>query len=206
VPPAVWDRVSAHYDRQLWLERASVRTAVELLAPGSHERMLDVGTGTGEVLRELARRPTRPREVHGVDASAAMLSRVPRLPQGWSLDIADARALPFGDCTFDVITLSYVLHVVAEADRPAILGELLRVLRPGGRLAVVTPAIPSKGPARWIAQVLDRLAARRPSRYGGLRTLDPRAELKQSGFELLETRWSKRGYVSMCVLARRPRS
>src|SRR5215218_7628820 len=59
VPAHVWDRLSRHYDRQLWLERAAVRTALDLLAPARDERMLDLATGTGLVLRELAARRDR---------------------------------------------------------------------------------------------------------------------------------------------------
>ena len=53
-----------------------------LLAPAPHERLLDVGTGTGEVLRQLARRSIVPREVTGIDASEAMLARVGPLHRG----------------------------------------------------------------------------------------------------------------------------
>jgi ubiquinone/menaquinone biosynthesis C-methylase UbiE len=201
VPAYVWDRVSAHYSRQLWLERAAVRTAVELLAPASGERVLDVGTGTGELLRQLARRPARPGDVVGVDASAAMLARVSRLPAGWSVRVADARRLPFGDDEFDAATASYVLHVLADADVPLVLAELRRVLGPRGRLVVVTPGIPSRGPMRPVGVALDRLAARRPSGYGGLRALDPRPALERAGFDIAQARWSLRGYPSICVLA-----
>ncbi len=83
VPAWVWDRVSSRYDRQLWLERSSVYVLLELLAPADHERLLDVATGRGAVLRALALRADRPREVIGVDVSAAMLARVPSLPAGW---------------------------------------------------------------------------------------------------------------------------
>lgn len=201
VPAYVWDRVSARYSRQLWLERAAVRTAVGLLAPASGERVLDVGTGTGELLHQLARRPDRPGDVVGVDPSAAMLARVPRLPAGWSVRVADARYLPFGDDDFDAAAASYVLHVLADADVPLVLAELRRVLRPRGRLVVVTPGVSSRGPARGFGLALDRLAARRPSRYGGLRALDPRPALERAGFDIAQARWILLGYPSICVLA-----
>ncbi|MGI8862895.1 MAG: class I SAM-dependent methyltransferase [Solirubrobacteraceae bacterium] len=202
VSPTVWDQASPHYDRQLWLERAAVRRALRLLALQGHERILDVGTGTGEVLRQLARHPGR-REAIGVDLSAAMLARVPDLPAGWSVRVADARRLPFPDGGFDVVMASYLLQVLPEGDVPAVADELCRVLRRGGRLVTITPGIPARGPLRVLGIALDRLAARRPSRYGGLNALDPRPALQRAGFEIVAARWSLRGYLSICVLARR---
>lgn len=202
VPPTVWDQVSAHYDRQLWLERGAVRRALALLAPRDGERILDVGTGTGEVLRQLARHPGR-LQATGVDQSAAMLARVPDLPAGWSVSVADARRLPYADGAFDAVTAAYLLQVLPPKDVPDVADELLRVLRPGGRLVTVTPAIPPRGLLRLLGSALDRLAKRRPSRYGGLRALDPRAALEQAGLEVATMRWSLRGYLSLCVLARR---
>ena len=197
-----WDRLSSSYDRQLWLERRPVCAALELLAPGRQERLLDVGTGTGEVLRQLARRERRPREAVGVDPSKAMLALVPPLPDGWSVREGDARDLPFADERFDVAVVSYVLQVLADADVPATLAELWRVLRPEGRLVTVTPYVPSRGPARPLAIALDRLARRDPARFGGLRALDPRPRLEQAGFAVVRVRHSLRGYPSLCVLAR----
>ncbi|HWC26627.1 MAG TPA: class I SAM-dependent methyltransferase [Solirubrobacteraceae bacterium] len=199
----LWDRLSASYDRQLWLERAAVRAALDLLAPRSEERLLDVGTGTGAVLRQLAARDVRPREAVGVDPSAAMLAQVPALPAGWSVREGDARALPFADERFDVAVASYLLHVLAAADVPAVLAELRRVLRVDGRLVTVTPAVPSRGVARAVALALDRLARHGSERLCGLRSLDPRPALARAGFALVRARWTTRGYPSLCVLARR---
>lgn len=201
VPTHEWDRLSRHYYRQLWLERPAVRTAVTMLGPRRDERMLDVATGTGEVLRRLADRKERPREIVGVDASAAMLGHVGALPPGWSMRVADARALPFADGAFDVASASYLLQVLADDDLPLVGGELRRVMRPGGRLVTVTPAIPARGPARPLARALDRLAKRKPERYGGLRALDPRVALALAGFAVTDARWNPRGYPSLCVLA-----
>jgi ubiquinone/menaquinone biosynthesis C-methylase UbiE len=201
VPAAAWDRLSRHYDRQLGLERSAVCAALELLAPGRGERMLDVATGTGVVLRQLARRVERPGDVVGVDTSAAMLAHVGPLPADWVVQVADGRCLPFDDGGFDVASASYVLQVLADADVQVVLGELRRVLRPGGRLVTVTPAVPARLPFRPLACALNLLATRRPERYGGLRALDPSAALGRAGFAVGTARWNLRGYPSLCVLA-----
>ena len=131
---------------------------MDLLDPAPDERLLDVATGTGAVLRALQGRAVPPRSVTGIDASAAMLAHVGPLPQGWSVGVGDARALPFEDGAFDVVSASYVLHIVD--DLPAVLAEIRRVLRPDGRLVTVTPGVPPRGLARPLARALDRLADR----------------------------------------------
>ena len=202
-PAGIWDRLSARYDRQLWLERRAVAQAVALLAPRAGERHLDLGTGTGEVLRQLRHRVEMPRELVGVDASAGMLARVGALPDGWSLHRGDVRAIPFADASFEVASASYLLHLLAPDDLPAVVVEIGRVLVPGGRLVTVTPAIPDRGVARPLAAALDRLSHRRPAAYRGLRALDPRPALERAGFGIERSEWNLWGYPSLCVLARR---
>ena len=53
-----WDRIARWYDIQLRLERPALRAAVDLLAAGPSDTVLDVGTGTGGLMRELASRRT----------------------------------------------------------------------------------------------------------------------------------------------------
>lgn len=204
--PGPWDRLSPHYDRQRWLERASVQLLVDLAAPAEHERLLDVATGTGAVLRALAARPTHPHDVVAVDSSEAMLARVPPLPPGWKLEQGDARVLRYPEGTFDLVTASYLLHLLEDTERAIALKEFHRVLGPGGRLAVLTPVIPTRGPLRLIALGLDRLARTAPARLGGLRALDPRTDLEAAGFEVIEAEQSARGYIAICVLARKSSS
>ena len=203
-PAALWDRLSARYDRQLWLERRSVATAVAMLDPRRQERLLDAGTGTGEVLRQLMARPEAPREVTGVDASPGMLQRVGALPAGWSLLQGDLRRLPLPEACVDVAAASYVLHLLDPMDLALALAELRRVLVPGGRLITVTPAVPPRGPVRPLARALDGLSRHRPDTLGGLRALDPRPELSRAGFRPVQARWSLRGYPALCVLVRTP--
>ena len=160
VRPLNWDRLSRQYDRQLWLERRAVEAALDMAAPTPETTLLDAGTGTGAVLRALATRAGRPRHVVGVDSSAAMLARVPPLPEGWHLQRADVAALPFDDASFDAATAVYLLHVLEPATRAAALAELRRVLRPGARLVTVTSALPSRALLR---PSLGRAAAPRPA-------------------------------------------
>lgn len=180
-----------------------MRTALDLARPGPDDRLLDVGTGTGAVLRELAARPIRPRHAVGVDAATAMLDRVPALPRGWTLSQGDARALPFGAGAFDVAVASYLLHVLSKGVVETALSELARVLTPGGRLVTVTPVVPVTGLLRPLAVASDAMARLAPARLGGLRAFDPRPAIEHAGFTLMRARSSNRGYPSLCVLARR---
>ncbi len=204
VPSQSWERVSGRYDRQLWLERPAVRAALDLARPRADDRLLDLGTGTGVVLRELAERPGRPRRAVGVDASAAMLARVAALPDGWSVCRGDVRALPFGAGEFDVAIASYVLHVLPDAALAMAVAELARVLLPGGRLVTVTPVVPARGVLRPVAVAVAAMGRRAPGWVGGLRELDPRQALEKAGFRLIRARSLRRGYPSLCVLAQGP--
>ncbi|HEX6331433.1 MAG TPA: ubiquinone/menaquinone biosynthesis methyltransferase [Actinomycetota bacterium] len=102
--------------------------------PGSW--VLDVATGTGLVARELARKNLR---VVGVDQSPAMIRRAladvraQGLEERVRLSMGQAQALPFADQAFDAVTFTYLLRYVD--DPGGTLGELARVLRPGGVLA-----------------------------------------------------------------------
>jgi ubiquinone/menaquinone biosynthesis C-methylase UbiE len=204
VPPRTWKRLAGCYDRQLWLERSAVRTALDLANPGPGDRLLDLGTGTGEVLRQLATRPARPQFVVGVDTSSAMLSRLPVLPLGWTASEGDALALPFPDGEFTVAVASYVLHVLPELRLAKALSEVARVLRPGGRLITVTPVLPERGVLRPLAAAGNAAAQRAPALFGGLRAFDPARALEQAGFTLLRGRTLQRGYPSLCILAQKP--
>lgn len=201
--PEVWDRRAASYHRQLRLERHAVRAALELLAPRPNERLLDAGTGTGEALRQLARARDRPRAVTAVDFSPRMLARLPGLPIGWTSELADLREIPRPDASFDAAIASYVLHLLPSRDLPVALSELRRVLRPGGRLVTVTPAVPPSGLARRVAAVLERAAWASPEHLGGLHALDPHAALAAAGFNARTVRWNVSGYPSLCVLSTR---
>lgn len=199
-----WDRLAPVYDWQLPLERAALRRLVRLLDVRPDERILDVATGTGAVLRELARLPEPPKRALGIDASAAMLARAWGLPQRWVLERGDARQLPFEDACFDAVTAGYLLHVLDPADRRSVLGEAARLLHPGGRLGVVTVAETGRFSRALLRPIAGVAKRRGPTALRGLIPLDPRPELVDLGFEPIAAEPTRFGYPSLCVVARAP--
>jgi len=106
----------------------------------SGERVLEVGCGTGVVVRDLAGLVGRRGEVVGVDASRRLLDRARALSRetarhtriAWR--VADAASLPFAANRFDAaLAVTVILHV---ADPLRVVREMARVTRPGGRVAV----------------------------------------------------------------------
>lgn len=195
--------MASSYDWQLWLERAALTAAIDLAGSRGDDVWLDVGTGTGGLLRELARRPDQPRAAIGVDASAEMVSMAPALPEGWTLETGDARRLRHADSAFSVVTAAYLLHVVDPVDRRQVIRECRRVLRPGGRFVSVTPSWPR---SRLAQMLYAPLAARARAAVGpaaALRPLDPRQDVESEGLTVCSTRYVARGYPSLCVLATR---
>lgn len=193
---------AGRYERQIWLERSALRTLLGLLAVKDGESLLDVGTGPGVLLAELARSASvQPTRVVGVDSSAEMLSLAPALPDGWELQVADAVALPFDDKSFDLVTASYLLHFLPAEQRRQVLHEMHRVLRGGGRLGVITVA-PPRGRAASLLTAPIRVAAERSTgRMAGLRPLDPGPELAGIGLREVARQRTLTGYPSLCMVA-----
>lgn len=113
------------------------------------ERVLDVGCGRGLLLIGAAKRLTSGRAVGldvwrtqdqaGNDPAATMANaRAEGVAERVELCDGDARRLPFDDRTFDVVVSSMALHNIPGAGgRAAATGEMVRVLKPGGRVAIL---------------------------------------------------------------------
>ena len=104
---------------------------------------LDVGSGPGNVTASLARAAGPGGLALGVDISEPMLARAVRAESGPQVGFirADAQRLPLRDNTVDAITSLAVLQLIP--DPAAALAEMARVLRPGGRLALMIPTVGS---------------------------------------------------------------
>jgi SAM-dependent methyltransferase len=129
------------------------RFAGRLLDVHSGQLVLDVACGPGNFTRSLASAAGPEGLVVGFDESATMLGKA--VDETTAPQVAyvrgDARELPFADGTFDAVGCFLALHLVPEPFRA--LGELIRVLGPGGRIAVSAPCRP---PGRLL-KVVDRV-------------------------------------------------
>ncbi len=149
----MFDRIAGVYDlmnsamtaglHHQWRERAVDRAQV---GPGSDA--LDLCTGTGDLALVLRRRIGVDGRVVGSDFSEAMLDLARRksgeegLPVefGW----ADALDLPYGDESFDAVTIGFGARNLADLGKG--LSEIARVLRPGGRLVILEITRPQREP------------------------------------------------------------
>lgn len=147
---AMFDRVAPRYDLLNRLLSAGIdvrwrRAAVDLLALGAPARVLDLCTGTADLLIEVLRRDPRHRGI-GLDLSQEMLARGrPKLAQRGlaaraALVSGDAEHLPLPAASFDAALVAFGIRNVGNA--LGALHELRRVLRPGAALVVLEFATP----------------------------------------------------------------
>jgi ubiquinone/menaquinone biosynthesis C-methylase UbiE len=136
---ALFDDYAGRYDawfstalgRTVW--RYELKALLDLLKPRPGELILDAGCGTGILARELSGRGTA---VVGVDLSAAMLAAARRNTEGTGVTLlqADINALPFSRSFFDAAVCFTALEFAGAPE--SVLGEIWRVLKPGGRLVI----------------------------------------------------------------------
>jgi demethylmenaquinone methyltransferase / 2-methoxy-6-polyprenyl-1,4-benzoquinol methylase len=146
---AMFDRIAGFYDRMntvmtAGLHHAWRRRAAELarLSPGG--RALDVATGTGDLAVELARRVSPGGEVVGTDFSERMLELARAKAPGLRFEPANALALPYADGEFDAATVGFGARNFSDLEQG--LGEMGRVVRPGGRVVVLEITTPRRPP------------------------------------------------------------
>lgn len=173
----MFDRIAGVYDvlnsaMTAGLHHRWRRRAADLARVGPGGRVLDVATGTGDLAIELARRVSPGGEVLGADFSEAMLDRARRkaavacanggvCPR---FEWADALALPYPDDRFDAATVGFGVRNFEDLHRG--LAEMVRVVRPGGRVVVLEMTTPVRPPLSvffgvWfdrVVPVLGRLA------------------------------------------------
>jgi SAM-dependent methyltransferase len=119
------------------------------VAPG--KLVLDVATGPGYAAALAAERGAK---AVAVDFSADMLTLAARLHPAVEFRQADASALPFEDATFDAVISNLLMPHVS--DLPAVVSELVRVTRPGGRVALTTW---DPEPPTYLSAIMEAVAA-----------------------------------------------
>ena len=133
-----FDTIANTYDRlnrvmTLGLDRRWRRCAVR----GLQGNVLDVACGTGDMVLELQKHGCT---VTGVDLSEEMLSIAKRKVENGKWKVADAEHLPFPNDSFDVVTCAFGVRNFVHLEQG--LKEMLRVLKPGGRMVILELATP----------------------------------------------------------------
>lgn len=164
----MFDGVAARYDLtntvlSLGSDRRWRRLVTEAVAARPGETVLDVAAGTGTSTEPFADAGVR---AVACDFSLGMLQVGRRRRPDMSFLAGDATSLPFDDAVFDAATVSFGLRNVVDPD--AGLAELLRVVRPGGRLVVCEFSHPTWAPFRavydrYLLRVLPAVARRASS-------------------------------------------
>ncbi len=143
----------------LGIDRLWRQEVARIVRESGAQNILDVATGSGDLARAVEVGVPGSRVV-GADFCQPMLAEARRLGSR-DLIVADGLRLPFGDGSFDAITIGYGLRNMA--DWQAALGEFHRVIRPGGRLVILDFSLPRnpflRGPYRfYLHHLLPRIA------------------------------------------------
>jgi ubiquinone/menaquinone biosynthesis C-methylase UbiE len=167
------------------------------------ERILEVAVGTGRVFEQIVTLNTEG-ENDGIDLSPEMLARARRRLgtrfSNYSLQVADAYALPFAGETFDLIISNYLFDLLPERDFAVVLLEFKRVLKPGGRV-VITSMTMGKS---WYSRFWEWLA-RSKGILAGCRPIALAEDMKKAGFVRVDAEYvSQMTFPSLVIRAEKP--
>jgi ubiquinone/menaquinone biosynthesis C-methylase UbiE len=187
----------------LGLEGRYRRRAIELLQLKGHEKVLDIGCGTGILTRRLAAGldGSGPEQVIGIDAAAKMIAVARRKAAGMGnirFETAVAERLPFGDAVFDAAVSTFFYHHIDLDLKHRSLAELRRVLKPGGCAVIVdvdTPTSLFGKLCAWSGYWLFRQEEIRENIEGRLRQA-----LDDAGFSRVEKVSHHAGHISIFYL------
>jgi demethylmenaquinone methyltransferase / 2-methoxy-6-polyprenyl-1,4-benzoquinol methylase len=146
---AMFDRIAGFYDVMNTVMTAGLHhrwraRAADLAALEAGDSALDVACGTGDLAIELSRRVGGDGEVIGSDFAQEMLERARVKAPTLQWDLGNALDLPYASDRFDAATVGFGARNFSDLDRG--LGEMARVVKPGGRVVVLEITTPRKPP------------------------------------------------------------
>lgn len=176
----MFDNISPKYDLLNRLLSAGIdvswrKKAIDQLVAMKPQKMLDVATGTGDLAIEASR--LKPQEIIGIDISEGMLSfgkekmKKLGLDHMIHLEVGDSERIQFDDNTFDAVTVSFGVRNFENLEKG--LSEILRVLKPGGKLVVLEFSKPTTFPikqlfgfySRFILPTIGKMISKDQSAY-----------------------------------------
>ena len=155
----MFDGIAPDYDRlnhlmSLGVDRSWRRRALrEIVTPERPQALLDIACGTGDFALAQARRMHAGSRITGLDLSEGMLAvmreKVEKagLAGRISCEQGDCEQMRFAEGSFDCATIAFGIRNFAH--REAALEEILRVLKPGGRLVILELSVPENKLLRW---------------------------------------------------------
>ena len=191
----IYRKIAPSYDLWAWLTESKARDrCLEFAAIQNGEEVLEVAVGTGLAFeRILEANPSGQND--GIDLTEAMLIRAETKASksgssNYRLRVGDAYDLDFQDDSFDVLINNYMFDLLPQQDFLIVLEEFARVLRPGGRLAMVNM---TKG-ERWYNGIWERIYRINPALLGGCRGVSLLTQIEVFGFTQ-----TKREYMSQWI-------
>ncbi len=183
-----YDRISRFYDYfEGPFERDVRGRALEQLNVKEGETVLEVGFGTGHCLEDMARRVGKTGKAYGIDISSGMLEitreRLEKagLTERVELYRGDAMSMPYENEMFDAVFMSFALELFDTPEIPVVLKEIKRVLKPNGRLGVVSM---SKEDGESILLKLYEWLHKNFPKYADCRPIYVEQSIKDAGYSI----------------------
>jgi len=199
---SIYDRLSSWYDLLAGSETRFTAIGLQLLDLRAGEKVLEIGFGTGRNLLRIATAVGTVGKVCGLDLSAGMRNVAARRLERASLDgraelrLGDAAELPYDSAGFDAVFMGFTLELFDTPEIPVVLNECRRVLRTGGRLAVVAMA---KGRPGLLVPVYEWAHARYPQ-YFDCRPIFAQPALENARFHVVRAEKHKMWGLPVDVL------
>lgn len=195
----VWDRAAPRYDESMaFFERTFIGDGRSWITSRARGRVLEIAVGTGIDL------PLYPSDVSitGLDLSPEMLTIARRRATGLGRDaefvVGDAQELPFADGSFDSVVTALALCSIPDPAKA--IGEMRRVLVPGGRLLLLDHIRSSWPPLVAGQWLVERITIPVAGEHFTRRQLP---DVTAAGFEVLESERSRAGIIER-IHARKP--
>ena len=204
------EKTKKNFSKVVWIydfwsnltEKKALSEALVLanITPG--ETILDVATGTGQMLKEIVKRNPSGHN-SGIDLSPDMLEKAKvRLSEfdsdHYYLNVGNAYQLPFEDASFDLLFNNYMLDMLPEKDFSLIFDEFYRVLKSGGRVVITSMSLGKK----WYNRFWYYIAKWFPELMTYCRPVPLTDHLVKSRFKIIKSKQvSQNTFPSIVVLA-----
>lgn len=183
-----YDRLSRFYDFTAgFFEKKFRNIALERLKVNEGETVLEIGFGTGCCLEEMAKMIGNKSRAYGIDISTGMLEitrkqlEKARLADRVELYCGDAATLPYDDNMFDAVFMSFTLELFDTPEIPIVLTEIKRVLKPKGRLGVVS--LSKEYGESWLLKVYEWFHKKFPA-IADCRPIYVEGSIKDAGYKI----------------------